>query len=78
MPQPPYSPDVTPSNFSFLFPQMKKPQREKFCRCGRDKTKKRAKALTGIKIDEFKNCLEQWKKCLGRSIASNGVYYKDD
>ena len=33
---------------------------------------KTAEALKGIKINEFKNCFEQWKKCLDRCIASNG------
>ena len=33
-------------------------------------------ALKGIKIEEFKNCFEQWKKCLGRCIASDGKYFE--
>ena len=32
---------------------------------------KTAEALKGIKIYEFKNCFDQWKKCLCRYIASN-------
>ena len=39
---------------------------------------KMAEALKGIKIDEFKNCFEQWKKHLGRCIASNGEYFEGD
>ena len=31
-----------------------------------------AEVLKGIKIHEFKNCSEQWKKRLGRYIASKG------
>ena len=31
---------------------------------------KMAEALKGIKIDEFKKFLEQWKTCLNRCIAS--------
>ena len=30
---------------------------------------KTAEALKGIKIDEFKNCFEQWKQHLNRCIA---------
>ena len=33
---------------------------------------KMAEALKGIKTDEFKNCPEQWKKCLDKCISSNG------
>ena len=40
--------------------------------------KKTAEALKGIKIDEFKNCFEQWKKHLNRCIASNGEYFEGD
>lgn len=37
-----------------------------------------AEALKGIKIDEFKDCVEQWEKRLDRCIASNGEYLEDD
>ena len=37
---------------------------------------KMAEELKGIKIDEFKNCYEQWKKC--RCIASNVEYFEGD
>ena len=40
--------------------------------------KKWQEAQKGIKIDEFKNYFEQWKKCLKRYIASNGKYFKDN
>ena len=39
---------------------------------------KTAEALKGIKIDEFKNCFEQWKKHLNRCIASNEEYFEGD
>ena len=39
---------------------------------------KPAEALKGIKINEFKNCFEQWEKSLDRCIASNGVYCEGD
>ena len=44
----------------------------------KQKTKKMAEALNGIKIDELKNCFEQWKKCLDRIIASDGEYLEGD
>ena len=39
---------------------------------------KMAEALKGIKIDKFKNCFEEQKKCLDRCIASNGEYFEGD
>ena len=48
-----------------------------FCLCGRGETKM-VEALKDIKIDEFKNCFEQWKKYLYRCIASNGEYFEGD
>ena len=66
VPHSPHLPDLTVSDCFCLFPWIKKsPQRETFYRCGRDETNKQTKmseALKGIKIDEFKNCFEQWKK----------------
>ena len=39
---------------------------------------KMAEALKVIKIDEFKNCFEQWKKYIDSYIASNGEYFEGD
>ena len=39
---------------------------------------KMAEALKGIKIYEFKNCFEQWKKCPNRHTASNGENFESD
>ena len=39
---------------------------------------KTAEAPKGIKIDEFKNCLEQWENSLNRCTASNGEYFEGD
>ena len=76
---PPYSPDLALSDFLFVSPDEKNPQGKMFCQHGRGETKeKMAEALKGIKIDEFKNYFEQWKKCLDGCIASNGQYFEDD
>ena len=37
-----------------------------------------AEALKGIKIEELKNCFEQWKKGLNRWIAPNGEDFGGD
>ena len=77
VPHPPNSPDLTQSDL-FVFPQMKESlQRETFCLCGRGETKM-AEALKDIKINEFKNCFDQWKKHLNRYIASNREYFEGD
>ena len=60
-PHPPYSPNLTLSDF-ILFPWMKKVLKGR-CFADVEKVKeKMAEALKGIKIDEFRNCFEQWKK----------------
>ena len=43
-----------------------------------EKKQKTPEALKGIKIAEFKNCFEQWKKCLDRCTASDGEYFDGD
>ena len=39
---------------------------------------KTAEALKGIKVDDFKNCFEKWKKHFDRCTASNGEYFEGD
>ena len=60
MPHPPYPPDFTQSYIFFLFLQMKKVHKGKLSFSNEEEVKqKMAKALKGIKIDEFKNCFKQ-------------------
>ena len=61
----------------FVFLDKKSLRREKIANVEKVK-QKLAEALKGIKIDEFKNCSEQWKKPLDRCIASNGEYFGGD
>ena len=63
VPHPPYSPELTRSDV-FLFPQMKKVLKGKRFAIVEEVKQKMAGALKGTKIDEFKNCFEQWKKHL--------------
>ena len=58
-----YLPNLAPSNFS-LFPWMKKVLKGKHFADMEEAKQKTAEALKGIKIKEFKNCFEQWKKYL--------------
>ena len=61
MSHPTYSPNFTLSDFC-LFPQMKKAPKGKYFSDVEGVKQKIAEALRGIKIDEFKNCSEQWEK----------------
>ena len=72
IPYPCYSPNFAPSNL-FLFPWMKKVLKGKHFANMEKVKQKPAETLKGIKI---KNCFEQWKKSLFRSIASNGEYFE--
>ena len=78
MPYPPYSPDVVPSDL-FLFLQINKKvlKGKRFANVEEVK-QKMTEALKVIKIDEFKNCFEQWEKSLDSCIVSNGEYSEDD
>ena len=37
-----------------------------------------ADALKGIETDEFKHCLERWKRRLDRGTASDGERFEGD
>ena len=76
-PHPPYSPNLTLSDF-ILFPWMKKVLKGKHFASVEEVKQKTAEALKGLKINEFKTCSEQWKECLNRYIATNGEYFEDD
>ena len=65
----PISPLVTVL-FVCLFPWRKKLLTRKRFADVKEMKQKTAEALKGIKIDEFKNCFELWKK------VSVGVYYQ--
>ena len=63
MPHPPYSPDLTPSDFLLLlFPWMKKVLKGKHFANMEEVKQKTAEALKGTKINKFKNWFEQWEK----------------
>ena len=47
---------------TFVSPDGKSPQKESFADVEEVK-QKMTEALKGIKINELKNCFEQWKKC---------------
>ena len=68
---------ILPQVTFFVSPDEKSPQRKHFANVEEVK-QKTAETLKSIKISEFKNCFEPWKKCLNRCIASNGKYLEQD
>ena len=71
---PPYLPNLALNGIFPLFvsPNEKKKihQRKRFADVEEVK-QKLAEALKGTQINKFKNCFEQWKKCLNRCNSSN-------
>ena len=63
---------------TFLFPRMKKVLKGKHFANVEEVKQKVAEALKGNRIDECKNCFEQWEKCLNGYIASNGECFEGD
>ena len=57
----PIHPDVHQSDF-FLFPQMKKVLKGKHFANVEEVKQKTGETLRGVKMDEIKNCSEQWGK----------------
>ena len=58
---PPYSPDLTPEQLFFVSPEEKVLRGNRFTDVEEAK-QKMVEALKGIRINEYKNCFEQWKK----------------
>ena len=73
----PKSPPYLAPSDSLCFPTWKRSSKENVLQCGRGETHT-AEALKRIRNNKFKNCFEQWKKCLHRCIASNGEYSEGD
>ena len=78
MPYPPYSPDLPKTTFFFLFHLWKKSSKENLFINMEEVKQKIAEVLKGIKIYEFKNCFEQWKKYPDWYVASNGEYFEGE
>jgi len=77
VPQPPYSPDLSPCDF-FLFPRLK--NYLKGCRfCTLDSIQKSVTdELKGIPTEAFQHCYEQWKQRLRRCVAAQWNYFEGD
>ena len=77
MPQPPYSPDMAPSDF-FLFPKIKRTLKGRRFTAIDDIKSGSLKDLKAIPKIEFEKCFEDWKKRWHKCIISNGDYFEGD
>ena len=63
VPHPPHSPLLTPNNTFFVLSDVKSPQREMLCQCGRGETKN-SRSTKRHQNWWVQNCFEQWEKVL--------------
>jgi len=77
VPQPSYSPDLSPCDF-FLFPRLKNLLKGRHF-CTLDNIQKNVTDdLKGIPAEAFQHCYEQWKQRLRRCVAAQGNYFERD
>ena len=77
MPQPPYSPDLAPSDF-FLFPKLKKPMKgHRFSTIEEIKTASLIE-LKAVPQNDYQKFFDDWKKRWHKCIISNGDYFEKD
>jgi len=76
VPQPPYSPDLSPCDF-FLFQKLK--FHLKGCHFGTVENIEKAVTdqLKAIPVSDFQSCYEEWER-LRRCVASQGNYFEGD
>jgi transposase len=74
VPQPPYSPDLSPCDF-FLFPRLKNHLKGRHFGTLDNIQKNVTDELKGIPAEAFQHCYEQ---CLRRCIAAQGNYFEGD
>ncbi|GFX02026.1 putative mariner transposase [Trichonephila clavipes] len=67
-PQPPYSPDLSPCDF-FLFPKLKNHLKGHHFGTLKNIQTAASDQLKAIRISEFRQCYEEWKKRLQRCVA---------
>ena len=77
VPQPPYSPDLSPCEF-FLFPQLKNHLKGRHMNILDNIQKSITDELKGTPAEAFHHCYEQWKQCLRHCVAAQGNYFEGD
>jgi len=77
VPQPPYSPDLSPCDF-FLFPKLKFHLKGRHYGTVENIEKAVTDELTAIPVRDYQRCYEEWEPCLRRCVASQGNYFEGD
>ena len=77
MPQPPYSPDMAPSDF-FLFPTLKRTLKGQRCSTIDEIKTKSQIELKTIPNEAFHQCFSNWKLRWQKCIISQGNYFEGD
>jgi len=74
VPQPSYSPDLSPYDF-FLFPRLKNHLKGRHFITLGNIQKSITDELKAILAEAFQHCYEQWKQCLRCCVAAQGNYF---
>jgi len=77
VPQPPYSPDLSPCDL-FLYPWLKNHLKVSHFDTLDNIQKSVSDELNGIPAEASQHCYEEWKKCLRRCVAAQGNYSEGD
>ncbi|XP_050522590.1 protein GVQW3-like [Daktulosphaira vitifoliae] len=77
LPQPPYSPDMSPCDF-FLFPRMKLEVKGTHFESIEAIQAAVTRVLMDIPVEAFQKCYDAWKMRWARCIAAQGDYFEGD
>jgi len=75
VPQPPYSPDLSPADF-FLFPQLKSSLKGHQFQTIEEIEENWTWDLRAIPKNKFQDAFQNWKKCWEQCIKSGGEYFE--
>ena len=77
VPQPPYSPDLSPYDF-FLFPKLKFHLKGRHFGTVDNIQKVVTDQLRALLHEDFQHCYREWEQRLRRCVASQGNYFEGD
>jgi histone-lysine N-methyltransferase SETMAR len=77
LPQPPYSPDLSPPDF-FLFPKLKITLEGRRLQTVEDMITNVTNELKVIPQKSFEHCFQKWKRLWERCITAQGNYLEGD
>jgi len=78
VPQPPYSPDLSPCDFCFLFPKLKFYLKGRHFGTVDNIEKAVTDQLKAIPVSDFQRCYEEWEERLRRCVTYQGNYIEGD